>query len=346
MEADARAEGVRAAGYVRVSQQRNVGRYGLGAQEVDVRRHAEYMRWELVETYREEGVSGYKRERPALGRMTADAEAGRFNVAVFPSLDRIARSVKDSIEIEKRFRDCGVSVVFVRENIDTGTAVGEFFRNVMSSIAEFEGHLMHERMGREEDIRVASGRPVTPPDGEGAERHGRPDAARQEVASVGRLGDIPEPFLHRQVEGRRRLGRWPAQSGCLRRAFQEGQCSQPQGRLRTVGLLRLASSLRSVLPSRFTNDLLDAPPAEMDAPRDLVRGQAFLVKSQDIVSAALVELPVRGEVDEAGAKLADPLHELRRQYIFGVDVPHDHGGSSIITRCLRRPPYAFSSARA
>jgi DNA invertase Pin-like site-specific DNA recombinase len=23
---------------------------------------------------------------------------------------------------------------------------GEFFRNVMSSIAEFEGHLMHERM--------------------------------------------------------------------------------------------------------------------------------------------------------------------------------------------------------
>jgi DNA invertase Pin-like site-specific DNA recombinase len=146
MEMGASTEGARAAGYIRVSQQRNVGRYGLGAQEFDVRRHAEYMRWELVETYREEGVSGYKRERPALGRMIADAEAGRFNVAVFPSLDRIARSVKDSIEIEKCFRDCGVSVVFVRENIDTGTAVGEFFRNVMSSIAEFEGHLMHERM--------------------------------------------------------------------------------------------------------------------------------------------------------------------------------------------------------
>jgi hypothetical protein len=39
-----------------------------------------------------------------------------------------------------------VSVVFVRENIDTATPVGEFFRNVMSSIAEFEGHLMLERM--------------------------------------------------------------------------------------------------------------------------------------------------------------------------------------------------------
>ena len=136
----------RAAGYVRVSQERNVGRHGLDAQEVDVRRHAEFMRWTFVETYREEGVSGYKRERPALGRMIADAEAGRFDVAVFPSLDRIARSVRDSIEIERRFRDCGVSVVFVRENIDTGTAVGEFFRNLMSSIAEFEGHLMHERM--------------------------------------------------------------------------------------------------------------------------------------------------------------------------------------------------------
>ncbi|MHC5058263.1 MAG: recombinase family protein [Planctomycetota bacterium] len=146
MTARAETEGMRAAGYVRVSQERNVDRYGLDAQEVDVRRHADYMRWTLVGIYREEGASGYKRERPALGRMIADAEAGRFDLAVFPSLDRIARSVRDSIEIEKRFRDCGVSVVFVRENIDTATPVGEFFRNVMSSIAEFEGHLMHERM--------------------------------------------------------------------------------------------------------------------------------------------------------------------------------------------------------
>ena len=138
--------GTRAAGYVRVSQERNVERQGLGAQEADVVRHVEYMQWDLVELYREEGVSGYKRDRPALDRMLADAAAGRFDVAVFPSIDRIARSVRDTIDIEKQLRDHGVSVAFVREGIDTTTPVGAFFRNIMSSIAEFEGHLMHERM--------------------------------------------------------------------------------------------------------------------------------------------------------------------------------------------------------
>ena len=136
----------RAGGYIRVSQERNVDRHGLDAQRADVDRYVEFMRWELAEVYREEGASGYRRERPELERMLADAAAGRFDVAVFPSIDRIARSVKDTIEIEKRLRGSGVSVVFVREGIDTATPVGEFFRNVMSSIAEFEGHLMHERM--------------------------------------------------------------------------------------------------------------------------------------------------------------------------------------------------------
>ncbi len=139
-------DATRAAGYVRVSQERNVERQGLGAQESDVRRHVEYMRWDLVALYREEGVSGYQRERPALARMLADAAAGRFDVAVFPSIDRIARSVRDTIDIEKQLRDRGVSVAFVREGIDTTTPVGAFFRTIMSSIAEFEGHLMHKRM--------------------------------------------------------------------------------------------------------------------------------------------------------------------------------------------------------
>jgi DNA invertase Pin-like site-specific DNA recombinase len=137
---------MRAGGYVRVSQERNVERQGLGAQEADVRRHVDYMQWTLVGLYREEGASGYKRERPALARMLADAEAGRFDVAVFPSIDRVARSVRDTIDIEGRLRELGVSVAFVREGIDTSTPIGAFFRNIMSSMAELEGHLMHERM--------------------------------------------------------------------------------------------------------------------------------------------------------------------------------------------------------
>ena len=138
---------VRAAGYVRVSQERAAKNgYGLAAQEQDVRKHIEYKGWEAVEVYQEEGVSGYERERPALERLLADAKAGRFSVVVFPSIDRAGRSVKDVIEIDQALRETGVKIVFLREGIDTATPTGELFRNIMAAVAQFEGRLIHERL--------------------------------------------------------------------------------------------------------------------------------------------------------------------------------------------------------
>jgi hypothetical protein len=47
---------VRAAGYVRVSQERNARNgWGLGAQEGDVARYVQFKCWEPAEVYREEG---------------------------------------------------------------------------------------------------------------------------------------------------------------------------------------------------------------------------------------------------------------------------------------------------
>jgi len=40
---------------------------------------AEYKGWTLVDVYRENGVSGYKKERPAMDRLLADSQAGRFD---------------------------------------------------------------------------------------------------------------------------------------------------------------------------------------------------------------------------------------------------------------------------
>ncbi|MHC5054589.1 MAG: recombinase family protein, partial [Planctomycetota bacterium] len=82
------AAGPRVAGYVRVSQERNVHRFGLDAQTVDIERYVEYRGWPPARIYREEGVSGYRRDRPMLERLLADARAGRLDVVVFPSIDR------------------------------------------------------------------------------------------------------------------------------------------------------------------------------------------------------------------------------------------------------------------
>ncbi len=146
------------AGYLRVSQERAAKNgYGLGAQEQEVRRFVEYKGWTLVDLYREEGVSGYRKDRPAMDRLLADAKARKFDVAVFPSIDRAGRSVRDVIEIDRALRAAGVDTVFLREGVDTSTPTGELFRNIMASLAEFEGRVIYERLSKGKRRKAAEG---------------------------------------------------------------------------------------------------------------------------------------------------------------------------------------------
>jgi len=145
-------------GYVRVSQERAAKNgYGLQAQESDIQRLAAYRDIKVFHVYNEPGESGYQRERPALKKLLEDAKAGRFNVAIFPSIDRAGRSVKDVIEIDTMLRKYGVDIVFVREGIDTSTPIGELFRNIMASIAQFEGRLIYERLSKGKYEKAANG---------------------------------------------------------------------------------------------------------------------------------------------------------------------------------------------
>jgi len=173
------SETIRAAGYVRVSQERNARNaclprrsadvacgigsarrrqgWGLGAQESDVARYVEFKLWKLVETYREEGGSGYDRERPALERLLADAKAGKLDVVIFPSIDRAARSVRDMIDIDTALRKAGVDVIFVREGVDTSTPTGELYRNIIAAVAQWEGRIIYERMSKGKRKKASEG---------------------------------------------------------------------------------------------------------------------------------------------------------------------------------------------
>ena len=158
MSEEKRNEAIRAAGYVRVSQERNARNgYGLGAQEADVTRYVQFKDWEPGEVYREEGVSGYEKDRPALQRLLADAKAGAFDVVIFPSIDRAARSVRDMIDIDTALRKAGVDVIFVREGVDTSTPTGELYRNIIAAVAQWEGRIIYERMSKGKRRKASEG---------------------------------------------------------------------------------------------------------------------------------------------------------------------------------------------
>ena len=64
---------------------------------------------------------------------------------VITKLDRLGRSLEHLIELSKQLQERGVDLVVLDQGIDTSTAVGRLFFQIIGAIAEFEHALMSER---------------------------------------------------------------------------------------------------------------------------------------------------------------------------------------------------------
>ena len=109
-----------------------------------------------------EKKSGANGDRAALQRMLKEVQPG--DIVVVTRLDRLARSVRNLLEIVERFSQDNVGFVSLREkHIDTTSAGGRLVLNIMASIAEFERELIRARLaeGRKNAVNngVQFGRP-------------------------------------------------------------------------------------------------------------------------------------------------------------------------------------------
>jgi DNA invertase Pin-like site-specific DNA recombinase len=66
-------------------------------------------------------------------------------VLVVYSLSRLARSVRDTLDIADRLQKAGADLVSLTENIDTTTACGTMLFRLLAVLAEFERDLISER---------------------------------------------------------------------------------------------------------------------------------------------------------------------------------------------------------
>ena len=101
---------------------------------------------EIVATFIDKGISGVKKDRDALNQMLSAARSRKFNTLYVLSIDRLSRSVKNLIETVETLNELGITIVFQRENIDTKSAMGNFFLTVLGSLAQFEREIMLERI--------------------------------------------------------------------------------------------------------------------------------------------------------------------------------------------------------
>ncbi len=93
----------------------------------------------------DDGCSGATLERPGLTRLRKAVAAGAVDCVVVYKLDRLSRSVLDTVTLVLQEWDGVCSVRSTREPIDTTSPTGSIFFYMLASYAEWERSIIRER---------------------------------------------------------------------------------------------------------------------------------------------------------------------------------------------------------
>ena len=132
-------------GYVRVSTvDQNTGRQEVLMKELG------------VDKIYVDKQSGKNKERPQLQEMLNFVREG--DVLVVESISRLARNVKDLLEIVDQLKEKGVVFISKKETIDTSTPAGEFMLTVFGALAQLERSYILERQAEGIALAKAQGK--------------------------------------------------------------------------------------------------------------------------------------------------------------------------------------------
>ena len=134
----------RAAIYVRVSTDKQT----VENQISELRQIAERRGWEVVQEYRDAGISGAKGRdgRPGLDQMLKDAQRRRFDVVMAWAIDRLGRSLIDLLGTIETLQACGCDLYLDQQSIDTTTPARKLMFQVTGAFAEFERSMIRQRV--------------------------------------------------------------------------------------------------------------------------------------------------------------------------------------------------------
>jgi len=105
-------------------------------------------------------VSGKDLDRPAMKRLQADVFAGKIAAVMVYRLDRLARNLRDGVNLLAELCERGVRVVSLCERLDLNGAVGQIIASVLFGVAQMEREAINERIRAGMAARKAKGLPM------------------------------------------------------------------------------------------------------------------------------------------------------------------------------------------
>ena len=105
--------------------------------------------WTLAGIFADDGISGvHTKKRDDFLAMIAQCKKGKIDLILTKSISRFARNTLDSIQYVRELKKQGISVIFEKENINTGTMTSEMILTVLSAFAQAESESISQNVAR------------------------------------------------------------------------------------------------------------------------------------------------------------------------------------------------------
>lgn len=134
----------------------NVAYVRVSTQEQNTGRQLEALKQYKIDKIYEEKISGKDTNRPEFKKMMEWVREG--DTVYIESISRLARNTQDFLNIVEQLNEKNVSLVSLKETIDTSTPQGKFMLTVFAALSQLERDTIKQRQQEGIDLALKEGR--------------------------------------------------------------------------------------------------------------------------------------------------------------------------------------------
>lgn len=144
--------------YVRVSTEEQAKEgFSIEAQIDKCKAYCKARGWSAFKVYKDAGFSAGTLNRPAIELLLRDAKEQKFQIILVYKIDRFSRKLKDLIMTLENLKKENINFTSVTEQIDTTSAMGEAFFQIIGVFAQLERGMVKERVKLAFDKKIQMG---------------------------------------------------------------------------------------------------------------------------------------------------------------------------------------------